>query len=182
MAMEGLEIVQMDNKDLEDRFTIFAYSSDWHYNVSILEREDGWTLNIGREKLPQTFVKHDETDKLVQPYKGESEIYLAFIDGIEVGQLQIELQVFNKSLRVWDLDIWPDFQRKGIGRAFMELCRERAIELGARRIILETQSSNSKAIDFYRAMGFQLIGMDASCYHNDDVERGEVRLEMAIYL
>ena len=180
--MKDLEIVQMENKDLEDRFTIFAYTSDWHYEVDIHEREDGWSLDLKKTKFPQTFIKHDGSDKFIQSYKGESEIYLAFINGIEAGQLQIELQVFNKSLRVWDLDIWPDFQRRGIGRAFMELCGKRATELDARRIILETQSSNSRAIAFYRAMGFQLIGMDASCYHNDDVERGEVRLEMAIHL
>ena len=180
--MEGLKIVQMEIKDLEDRFTIFAYTSDWHYKADIHEKEDGWSLDLKKTRFPRTFVKHDESDKFIQEYKGRSEIYLAFIDGIEAGQLQIEFQEFNKSLRVWDLDIWPDFQRSGLGRAFMELCKKRATELDARRIILETQSSNSKAIAFYRAMGFQLIGMDASCYHNDDVERGEVRLEMAIYL
>jgi len=180
--MEGLEIVQMEKKHLEDRLTIFTYTSDWHYKVDIREREDGWSLDLKKTKFPQTFLKHDEFDKFIQEYKGRSEIYLAFIDGIEAGQLQIELQVFNKSLRVWDIDIWPDFQRRGIGRAFMELCKKRAIELGARRMVLEVQSSNSRAIAFYRAMGFQLIGMDASNYHNDDVERGEVRLEMSIHL
>ncbi|MCK5038126.1 MAG: GNAT family N-acetyltransferase [Thermoplasmata archaeon] len=180
--MEGLEIVQIEKEHLEDRMTIFVYSSDWHYKVSILEREDGWSLDLKKTKFPHTFVKHDETDKFIQPYKGESEIYLAFIDGIEAGQLQIELQPFSKSLRVWDIDIWPDFKRRGIGQAFMELCGRRATELDARRIVLEVQSSNSKAIAFYKAMGFKLIGMDASCYRNDDVERGEVRLEMAIHL
>ena len=180
--MKDLVIVQMEKKDLEDRLTIFAYTSDWHYKVDIHEREDGWSLDLKKTKFPRTFIKHDETDRLVQPYKGESEIYLAFIDGIEAGQLQIELQVFNKSLRVWDLDIWPDFQRRGIGLAFMELCGKRSVELNARRIILETQSSNSRAIAFYKAMGFQLIGIDASNYKNDDVEMGEVRLEMAIHL
>ncbi len=30
-------------------------------------------------------------------------------------------------------------------------------------------------------MGFDLIGLDASHYHNDDIEKGEVRLEMGVH-
>jgi ribosomal protein S18 acetylase RimI-like enzyme len=64
----------------------------------------------------------------------------------------------------------------------MDMCITRSRELGARRIILETQTSNLKAIAFYRAMGFELVGLDASNYHNDDIARNEVRLEMALHL
>ncbi len=182
--MCGLEIRRIPNKELADRTTVFSYESDHHYRVIIYERNDGdgWSIDLKRERFPQTFVKNDSSDKLVHDFKGDSEIYLAYVDGEEAGQLQIEFQDYNKSMRVWDIDIWSDFQRKGIGKALMDLCKKRANDQNARRIVLEVQSSNSKAIDFYKAMGFKLIGFDGSHYNNDDMTRGEVRLEMAIHL
>lgn len=49
---------------------------------------------------------------------------------------------------------------------------------GFREIILETQSCNSKAVDFYIKNGFRVNGIDLSSYTNDDVDKREVRLEM----
>ena len=180
--MPDIEIRRMDKDSLKDRKTTFAYGSPDHYRVNIREEDDGWTISLRKEMFDKPFVKCNENDKTVQDYKGDSEIYFAFIDGEEAGQLQIELQDFSKSMRVWDIDVWPRFKGMGVGTALMEKCIERAREMGARRIVLETQSSNLPAIDFYRKMGFDLVGLDASHYRNDDIERGEVRLEMALHL
>ncbi len=179
--MPDIRIVKVDRESLKDRVTVFSYDSDGHYRVDISEHEDGWTINLAKEKFHERYHKRDERDKTVQPYKGDSEIYLAYVGDEEAGQLQIEFQEFNKSVRVWDIDVWPKFKRYKIGTALINLCKDRAKELGARRIVLETQSSNLAAIEFYKSMGFKLIGLDASHYHNDDVERCEVRLEMAYH-
>lgn len=47
-----------------------------------------------------------------------------------------------------------------------------------REIILETQSCNYKAIEFYIKNGFIINGIDLSCYSNDDIKKKEVRLEL----
>ena len=180
--MPDIKIRRMDKDSLKDRKTTFSYGSPGHYKVNIGKEGDGWTISLRREMFDKPFVKCNENDVTVQDYKGDSEIFFAFIDGEETGQLQIELQDFSKSMRVWDIDVWPSFRRMGVGTALIEKCMERARESGARRIVLETQSSNLPAINFYRKMGFDLIGLDGSHYHNDDMERGEVRLEMALHL
>lgn len=46
-------------------------------------------------------------------------------------------------------------------------------------MILETQSCNINAIRFYMHEGFTLMGLDTCCYSNNDLERKEVRLELA---
>ncbi len=176
-----IELRKLDPKELGSRENIFQYESPGHYKVRIMEIEDGWTIDLKREDFPEIFRKC-ERDKVITPYKGNSEIYGAFIDGKEAGLIQFEFQEWCNSVRVWDIDVLPEFRRKGARKALMEKCISRARELGARRIILETQSSNLKAIAFYRAMGFQLAGFDASCYFNDDITKNEVRLEMARYL
>jgi len=48
--------------------------------------------------------------------------------------------------------------------------------------MLETQSCNEAAIAFYLAYGFSLIGFDACCYGNKDIEGKEVRLEFGLFL
>ena len=176
-----IEVRRLNRCDLAERNVIFQYESPGHYRVDIHETADGWDISLRKEDFPQTFVKK-ETEAVISPYKGDSEIYGAFSDGREVGFIQLEFQQYNKSLRIWDIDVASNCRRKGVGKALMDLCKSRASDLGARRIVLETQTSNLKAIAFYRTMGFRLVGLDASHYTNEDVEKGEVRLEMAFHL
>jgi ribosomal protein S18 acetylase RimI-like enzyme len=176
-----IELRRLDPADIGSRTTTFQYESDHHYRVSVSERDGGWTVDIAREALDRPFRKK-EYEQIVTPYKGASEIYGAFLGGEQVGFIQVEFQEWNRSLRVWDIDVLPGHRRKGAGRAMMDLAKRRALEMGARRIVLETQTSNGKAMAFYRAMGFTLAGLDVSNYFNDDIARNEVRLEMAFYL
>ncbi len=177
----NIELRKLDPRDLEDRVNIFQYESPGHYQVDICETAKGWDISLRKEDFPQTFIKK-EPEAVITHYKGDSEIYAAFAEGREVGLIQLEFQKYSGSLRVWDIDVVPEFRGMGVGKALMDLCKSRASDLGARRIVLETQTSNLKAIAFYRKMGFKLVGLDASHYTNDDIEKGEVRLEMAIHL
>lgn len=176
----SVEIRKLDKAALGERKILFEYDSDGHYAVAWRACAEGWDISLRRTKFGERFRK-SETEKLVSPVKGDSEIHAAFIDGEEAGLMQIEHQRWNNSIRVWDMGVWKPFQRCGVGRALMDAAKTRARELGARRIVLETQTSNLSAIDFYLANGFELVGLDATNYTNDDVELGEVRLEMAWY-
>ncbi len=49
-------------------------------------------------------------------------------------------------------------------------------------LVLETQSCNAPAIDFYVKNGFILIGFDSTAYSNEDVVKKEVRIEMGLAL
>jgi ribosomal protein S18 acetylase RimI-like enzyme len=57
-----------------------------------------------------------------------------------------------------------------------------AKEKGARMLVLETQTNNETAIEFYLNFGFKLIGLDIAAYSNEDVEKKEIRLEMGLKL
>ena len=60
----------------------------------------------------------------------------------------------------------------------MAAMEQMAKSLGARMIVLETQSCNENAIAFYKRNGFAIIGFDLYSYSNTDPERHEVRIEM----
>ena len=174
----SVEIRKLDKGALGERTIVFEYDSDGHYAVALRACADGWDISLRRTYFKEKFRK-SEIEKLVSPVKGDSEIHAAFIDGEEAGLVQIEHQRWNNSVRVWDIGVWKPFQRRGVGKALMDVAKNRARELGARRIVLETQTSNLKAIDFYRFCGFEPVGLDATHYTNDDLEKGEVRLELA---
>lgn len=175
-----VEIRKLDKAALAGRMDDFTYESDGTYRVKVARRKDGWDISLRMERFPENFVK-DLNEPLLKPYKGESEVYGAFVGGEEAGFIQIEHLAWNKSLRVWDISVAEAFRRRGVGTALIGVAKKRARELGARRVVLETQTSNLKAIAFYERCGFALVGLDATNYANDDVERGEVRLEMAWY-
>lgn len=70
----------------------------------------------------------------------------------------------------------------GIGTRLIDLAKTRATELGIRAIMLETQTSNYPAIQFYLKNGFKLVGFNSISYSNEDVKKNEVRLEMGYIL
>ena len=67
---------------------------------------------------------------------------------------------------------------KGLGRALMQACVDRARHLGARRLYLETNSALAPALGLYRAFGFQdLTGMVRG---PDDYARVDVWMELML--
>ena len=46
----------------------------------------------------------------------------------------------------------------------MDKAKEIAVQQKRRAIILETQSCNTDAIEFYLHQGFELIGLDTCCF------------------
>jgi ribosomal protein S18 acetylase RimI-like enzyme len=174
-----MDIRRLSPAEAKGRRIPFEYDSETHYRVRFEPRRNGWTIDLTME--PRSFSKRGE-DALLEPYTGDSEVLAAFVEGSEAGIIQFEHQRWNNSLRVWHIFVHPAFKRRGIGSALMDACKRRAAEAGARRVVLETQSSNFGAVQFYLANGFALVGLDATSYSNEDVARGEVRLEMTWHL
>jgi ribosomal protein S18 acetylase RimI-like enzyme len=49
--------------------------------------------------------------------------------------------------------------------------------LNARAMVLEVQSCNDPAINFYEKHGLHFVGLNTIAYTNEDVQNKEVRLE-----
>ena len=97
-----------------------------------------------------------------------------------MGVIEVNQESWNQRLRITELLINDNYRRQGIGKALIKIAKEEVEKQGCRMLILETQSCNTKAIDFYLKEGFKLIGIDTGCYSNNDVEKNEVRLEFGI--
>ncbi|KAF0093728.1 MAG: GCN5-like N-acetyltransferase [Puniceicoccaceae bacterium 5H] len=101
-------------------------------------------------------------------------ILLARLDGEIVGCAALIPEYEDPQvLELSKMGVDENCRGKGVGRILMEACLDRAREMNARRIFLETNSRLGPALYLYRAYGFQEAPMRPSPY-----TRADTRMEL----
>ena len=101
----------------------------------------------------------------------EGEKLIGFVEG--------SIESWNNRFRISNICVFDHQNRSaGVGTMLMEAIQKTAASVGARMIVLETQSCNENAIAFYRKNRFSIIGFDLYAYSNTDPDRHEIRIEM----
>ena len=158
------------------------YTTSEHYGVTIEHDEDGFRVGIKKLPFPEPMrfssEMYDFPDKLYEDYRPNAKAHGVLIDGELVAAIETEPEEWSNRLRVNELWIAEPYRRQGIGHALMEHAKSETLSGGYRALMLETQTCNVNAVGFYLREGLTLIGFDACCYTNRDLERGEVRLEL----
>ena len=158
------------------------YTTTEHYAVRMTSEDGGFHVDLLRRPFPEpvsiTSEMYDYPDKLYDDYRPNATAYGVIENDELVAAIEIEPEEWSRRLRVTELWIAEPYRRRGIGHALMEKAKSIAVADGNRAVILETQTCNVNAIGFYLHEGFKMIGLDTCCYKNDDIARGEVRLEM----
>lgn len=62
-------------------------------------------------------------------------------------------------LEVLRLYVQAPFQRSGVGRSLMSIAERKAHECGAQHVWLTAWSGNTRALDFYPALGYRDVGV-----------------------
>jgi len=176
-----LEIKQVQFEEVQGKTSIFTYQSPFFYDLQIQsEKGDaGWKIFFNKSQFNPPFEKHKE-ELIFEQYKIHSIFYFVFLkeNTTKIGWICLEHIKWNNTTRLWDIDVDDRYRHLGFGSEMMEFIKQVSKESGSRGIVLECQTSNYPAIQFYRKMGFQLGGFDAIAYSNQDSEKHEVRLEM----
>lgn len=159
----------------------YRYLTDSVYEVKTLPDSDGWRFDLRKIALPVPVEKASK-GLLFDPVVENPKCFTYLVGGREAAYLQIGHQRWNNRMRIWDFLVVQDYRRTGIGTQLMALARAEAEKAGARMLVLETQSCNTGAVEFYRKNGFELIGFDLAHYTNEDVSRNEFRLEFGLYI
>jgi ribosomal protein S18 acetylase RimI-like enzyme len=173
-----MKVIELKRKQYQDYELVFEYETDEHYAVNVIKSDNGFSIDIKREKLGET-IKKRFTENLFQRYLAKPSVLAIEEDGTPVAFLEIDREFWNNRLRITDLAVLPEYRRKGYGRRLVEEAKEIAKREGFRAIFLDTHTCNTKAIDFYLAQGFEFCGLDTSYYSNTDIDRKEVFIEMA---
>lgn len=158
-----------------------TYRSNQYYDASMYQTQTGFGVHFERKDLAESlFHQESENNKalLYENHWANPYAWGIVEENQMVAVIETQPEAWSNRLRVTELWVTPKLQRQGIGHALMEIAKEQARLERRRALILETQSCNVNAIDFYMKEGFQFIGMDSCCYGNDDVQKNEVRVEL----
>lgn len=144
--------------------------------LSIEPEDDGFTIKWVDPDGPLLKFLEDE---MFSEWLDHPVAYGCFDDGELIGFAEGFLEKWNDRYRISNICILrPDERGKGIGTQLLEKMLDEAALNGARMVVLETQSYNSKAISFYQKNGFEIIGFDRYAYSNNGPEEHNMRIEM----
>lgn len=174
-----VEILELRKTDGPFPKLDYSYVTDKHYALYASRGMDGWKFELSLRNLPEAVSKKFQSS-LFKDHIEEPRVFSVKAEGEIIGWMELSLEKWNNRLRIWELLVREDFRRKGIGSKLVNRAVEVAREKRARMIVLETQSCNVSAIGFYLRHGFELIGFDSAAYSNQDIGKGEVRLEFGL--
>ena len=161
-----------------------SYTATEHYALSLRRTEDGFCAEFALRPLSSPLVftpeRYDHPDRLYAPHFEGAAAY-GILHGEElIAVIELCPEEWNGRMRVTELWVKEDCRSRGLGKRLLTFAKEEARRTGRRALVLETQSCNTRAIAFYFREGLSFIGFDACSYTNEDISRGEVRLELGI--
>ena len=97
---------------------------------------------------------------------GALNFFGAFEGARLTGLLTWKHEAWNDVTWLCDIRIRKECRRQGIGTRLLEDLKWSALRCDARGIMLETQTTNYPAIQFYTSSGFELAGLNTRFYAN----------------
>lgn len=159
-----------------------GYISTARYRASKSESAERTVFTLEWEPLPTPYKKQwDSDDEELAHYQeiaAQGYSLAAYEADQAVALALCEPRRWNGTLWIWEFHVAQTHRRRGIGRRLMDDVTVRSREKGFRALGLETQNTNTPAIAFYRALGFEIEAIDLSLYTNSDTTDGEVAIFM----
>lgn len=171
-----IELRILDKATYKDFCLHFQYTTDTYYDV-IRSSDSLFSIELVNKPFAQTeakeFEDHLYADHLINPTA-----FGLFYEDEGLGYLEVDRETWHNRLRVTELLILPQHRHLGLGKLLMDKAKAIGRVEDFRELVLETQSCNTEAINFYLSQGFFVNGIDLSSYTNHDVEGHEIRIEM----
>lgn len=175
------EIIHLPKEKWKGTMIPIKYKTDKYYDVIVNEIDTGFAIEIEKKEFTQpvthTPEEYDFPDKLYEDHRENAYAWGVLVNDELVAAIETDQELWSNRLRITELWVAEKYQKQGIGHGLIEMAKEQGRIERRRAIILETQSCNVNAVNFYQHEGFSLIGMDTCCYKNNDLQRKEVRLE-----
>lgn len=180
------EIVHLPKEKWKGTIIPRTYRKDKYYDACINQIDEGFSIEIEKKEFTKP-VKHTPEEyafpcKLYEEHWENAYAWGVLADGELIAAMETNQENSSNRLKITILWVMEKYQKQGIGRALIEIAKEQARRERRRVIILETPSCNVDAIDFYQYQGFGLIGVDACCYTNNDLQKKEVKLGFGLLL
>lgn len=181
------EIIALPKEKWKGTTIPLVTRSDSYYDLEMRQLDSsGCTVSLTRKQAEEEIVhtpeEYDFPDSLYQEHWENAEAFgIVGEDGDLLACIEVCPEEWSNRLMVTELWVSDGLRRQGIGKRLMDKAKEIAAGQNRRAVILETQSCNTNAIDFYLHEGFELIGFDTCCYTNNDIGRREVRINLGYF-
>lgn len=176
------EIIHLPKEKWKGQMLPMQYTASAYYDVCVRRRGDNFSVDFICKPLARTVThtpeQYDFPDRLYADHWPGAWAWGILQNNTLIAAIETCPEDWSNRLRVTELWVARHWRRQGLGRALLDLAKEQARLEHRRAVILETQSCNPAAIGFYLHEGFTLSGFDTCCYTNDDLTRGEVRIEL----
>ena len=179
MQDSPITIHRLDRENAKGMKLKFEYETSSYYDAVI---DEGSVFSVRLEEKPLTKPARKAFESSLYEDWLASPTAFAATGDTDLGYIEVDREDWHNRMRIAELLVLEPHRGHGIGKMLLEKVKELAKQEGYREIVLETQSCNVPAIGFYMGQGFKVVGIDLSCYTDADLERGEVRLEMAFKL
>jgi ribosomal protein S18 acetylase RimI-like enzyme len=123
----------------------------------------------GIEQHDHDVLDHPQT-AVIDP---GGQIFFALSDSIVVGTVAM-IPYGDDGFELTKMAVDPEYRGRGIGDELMIACIEFAFTGGAKRIVLESNTRQTAAIELYRKFGFKEIELDP----NSQYARANIRMEL----
>lgn len=155
----------------------FTYVSEFFFDVEYRQTPAGFSWSLIRRAASPAIRKEHKWQPF-EEHVPSPRGYLAILSGEPAGYVEFNFEDWHKLIRVWHFYVAEQSRGVGVGREMMNSAVQAARHFGARGIVLETQTSNFPAIEFYRKLGFEPWGINTAAYSNNDIEEADVQLWM----
>jgi len=150
-----------------------SFTTDIVYDVRI----DGDDFRVTPTSVKPAVTKTFPIDGL-GGWRAWERAWVATDDEAIVGFCAVRDQQWNRQIVLWHLYVDRAARRRGHGRALLETVLDDARAGNAYAVWLETSNLDYPAVQWYRAHGFELCGLDMLRYE-PTYASGEVALFMA---
>ncbi len=171
-----MKIIELSQTEYQNYELDCKYQTKAFYDISIKKKKD-IKITIKkkkfRKKLEKSFTSH-----LFEAYIEKPQVYAIFDKKAMIAVIEGSIESWNNRYRIWNFLVDKKYRREGFGQKLFEYIEKVAKDSGARALILEVQSCNDPAINFYIKQGLHFVGLNTMEYSNEDIQNKEVRLEM----
>ncbi len=180
--MKEYSIQELDEKIWKGTLLPVSYTSDHYYDICIQKTAEGFNIPIEKKRfdVPFTHLPEDGNypDKLYEDWWEGARAFGIAEEGKLLAAIEVCPEEWSNRLLITELFVGEEIRGQGYGKKLIDLAKMITVQNHYRVLMLETQSSNVNAVDFYLHEGFTLIGFDSCCYTNSDIEHKEVRFNM----
>ena len=152
-SKDEIIIVELNKSQAASMKLIYDYVTSEYYDLSMLHEDNLWKIEIVLKSPEKPIEKHSEST-LFQEFIEEPRVFAAEKNGKQVGWVEVGYEKWNNRMRVWEILVQLEHRRNGIGTLLMKKAIAVARERGARMLVLETQSCNVPALNFYLKQGY----------------------------